>query len=146
MKRWSRDLNPHLSHLKAKFCPPLWIYIVDMCACVCVCVRVLASVCTTWTLIVTSTLQSRAFQSFPGLPFLGKSKTLEWAPSGAHPGLAFSGTCAICPPALSQQLLWGLAFLYQSQCLSGWQAVGSQALGPGDEERGVWTVRGQGWY
>lgn len=47
------------------------------------------------------------------------------------------GTCAICPPALSQQLLWGLAFLYQSQCLSGWQAVGSQALGPGAEEGSV---------
>ena len=106
----------------------------------------LACVCTLWTLIVTSTLQSRAFQSFRSLPHLGKSRTLEWAPQWCSPRVAFSGTCAICPPTLSQQLLWGLAFLYQSQCLSGWQAVGSQALRPWAEERGVWTVRGQGWF
>ena len=49
MKQWSRDSNPHLSHLEVNFCPPLCIYIVDMCAgvcgCVCVCVCVSACAC-----------------------------------------------------------------------------------------------------
>ena len=45
MKQWSRDSNPHLSHLEVNFCPPLCIYIVDMCAGVCVCVCVCVSAC-----------------------------------------------------------------------------------------------------